>query len=376
VGTYLFGDFGSGRIWGLRYDGVKVTEVKVIASTNLGISAFAEDEEGELYVLALEGSLSRLIPLISESETFPLKLSETGCFSQLNPLKANPRLVPYEVNSPLWSDGTEKERFLFVPTGKKIKFHSEEAWQFPQKTVLVKSFFVPKSGSRQIIETRFLVRESNGFLGYSYRWNDEGTEAFLLGGAAHREVDITEQGVTEHFLYYYPSSSDCLRCHTKSVGEVLGVHTLQVHLKDQIKAFVDRGLIELDSLPPDLSQLKKLPVYTDSSLDNTSRARAFLHSQCAHCHNPLNVAGQVSFDMRFSTPLSHTLMCDALPQHGDLGIEGARVISPGKPGHSVIFKRIQSLDPHVRMPPLASSRQDKVAIPVTEKWIKEIPGCP
>jgi glucose/arabinose dehydrogenase len=48
-GTYLYGDFCSGRIWGLRRNGVAWENLLLLDST-LQISTFGEDEAGELYV--------------------------------------------------------------------------------------------------------------------------------------------------------------------------------------------------------------------------------------------------------------------------------------------------------------------------------------
>lgn len=59
AGTYLFGDFCSGRIWGLASEGG--SEPRLLAETGLSLSSFGEDEEGELYVLSLEGTLHRVL---------------------------------------------------------------------------------------------------------------------------------------------------------------------------------------------------------------------------------------------------------------------------------------------------------------------------
>lgn len=48
-GTYIYGDFCSGRIWGLRRIG-DTWENRLLFEANLRISSFGEDEEGNLYV--------------------------------------------------------------------------------------------------------------------------------------------------------------------------------------------------------------------------------------------------------------------------------------------------------------------------------------
>ena len=58
-GAYVYGDFCSGKIWALRYDGSRVTESIELSDTRLSISSFAEDTDGELYILDLEGEIYR-----------------------------------------------------------------------------------------------------------------------------------------------------------------------------------------------------------------------------------------------------------------------------------------------------------------------------
>jgi len=49
-GTYLFGDWGSGRLWGFNID-QSPPDVVLFEETGLSIVSFAEDLDGELYVL-------------------------------------------------------------------------------------------------------------------------------------------------------------------------------------------------------------------------------------------------------------------------------------------------------------------------------------
>ena len=61
VGAYVYGDFCTGRIWALRYDGSRVTEQAEIADTDLQISSFAEGPDGEVYILSFTGEIARLV---------------------------------------------------------------------------------------------------------------------------------------------------------------------------------------------------------------------------------------------------------------------------------------------------------------------------
>jgi glucose/arabinose dehydrogenase len=65
-GAYVFGDFETGRIWGLREEGGKATEVAELidlgSNPKLNIAAFGEGPDRELYILAFDGRIHRLAP--------------------------------------------------------------------------------------------------------------------------------------------------------------------------------------------------------------------------------------------------------------------------------------------------------------------------
>jgi glucose/arabinose dehydrogenase len=61
-GVYLYGDFGNGRIWGLRYDSGAVIEQQKLLESGRSISAFGEDEQRELYVVDYAGEILKIVP--------------------------------------------------------------------------------------------------------------------------------------------------------------------------------------------------------------------------------------------------------------------------------------------------------------------------
>src|SRR5205085_1419271 len=121
VGAYIYGDHSTGRIWGLRHDGTKVTWQKLLADTTFNISGFGLDSHGELLVADhrtnSEGAFYYLepVPPATTPSTFPRKLSESGLFKHVAGHVMQPGVVPYSVNSPLWSDGAFKSRFIAIP---------------------------------------------------------------------------------------------------------------------------------------------------------------------------------------------------------------------------------------------------------------------
>ena len=156
VGAYIYGDYDTGKIWGLRYAGGRVVWHRELVDSDLRLVSFGEDARAELYLVDhMGGKIHRLAPNRAPAATaeFPRKLSETGLFADVKQLKPAPGLIPYSVNAPLWSDGASKERYLAIPADGRIEFDAvtfpESAqgqgpfgWKFPDGTVLVKTFFL------------------------------------------------------------------------------------------------------------------------------------------------------------------------------------------------------------------------------------------
>ena len=64
-GIYLYGDFVSGTLWGLRYANGKVTRHEVLVEMPQvkplrQIASFGEDNRGEIYILAYDGKIYEL----------------------------------------------------------------------------------------------------------------------------------------------------------------------------------------------------------------------------------------------------------------------------------------------------------------------------
>ena len=185
-GAYIYGDWSTGKIFGLKHDKGRVTFHKELTTTTLQITGFGLDSKGELLIADHGGNaFYRLEPTPKDDHPteFPTKLSETGLFTSVKEHKPHPALVPYAVNAPLWSDGAEKERFIALPGVTQIDFTPSRGWNFPEGTVLVKTFSLdtagepPGSSRRKRIETRLLTKQVGQWYGYTYLWNDAQTDA-------------------------------------------------------------------------------------------------------------------------------------------------------------------------------------------------------
>lgn len=381
VGAYVYGDYGSGRVWALVHDGASVVSNTEIASVG-GIVSFGEDAGGELYAVSLSGGLWRFRDPSPTPPPPPLPatLSETGLFTDLATLTPNPGLIPYDVAAPLWSDGAVKRRWIGLAGTSRIGFRTLEPWAFPVGTVLVKHFELPlvagDPSSAKRLETRVLRRTTDGWQGLTYRWNDAETEAFLLAGAETATYDVEDAdapGGRRALRWDYPSRSDCFRCHTEAAGIVLGVHTRQLNRAFAYPAATDnqlRAWDHVDLFDVRLAAPARYPAFPDPSDEAApleDRARAYLHANCASCHQPGGPAPG-TMDLRAETPDGAMAVFDVAPTEGDLGIEDARRIAPGDPEASVLWERMRSTDPE-RMPPLGSRLPDEEAIRLIEAWI-------
>jgi len=370
-GVYVYADFVSGRVWGLRPDPETGGWQNELYLDSSSIASFARDDEGELYFLRLgSGTMLRLErdgdPPAPGS--FPERLSETGCFDPDDVTKPGPGLVPYQPSATLWSDGARKERFVALPDREAATWAEDGDLAFPAGTVLVKTFFV---GDRRV-ETRLFARhDDGGWAGYSYAWNAAQTDAILVADRA--AVDFVEPP------WLIPSRAQCMQCHTEAAGFSLGLEAGQLageltypstgRRAPQVPTWTAIGLVEGEPPPTN-----PLPAYEDESAPVRSRARAYLHVNCSNCHRPRG-PGRGDLDLRFSTPFESMGVCDAATRNGDLGIEDARILAPGAPDRSLLLERMRHRDVFA-MPPLATEAIDPVGISLVEAWIRDLSACP
>ena len=103
------------------------------------------------------------------------------------------------------------------------------------------------------------------------------------------------------------------------------------------------------------------------------RARAYLHANCAGCHQ--QGAGQGPADWRYSLTFRNTNSCNVAPQNGSLGIAGAMLIVPGSTATSIVSRRVHALNSN-RMPPIGSALEDPQGTALIDQWITSLTMCP
>jgi glucose/arabinose dehydrogenase len=253
AGAYVYGDYSTGAIWAAKHDGTKTIWDKPLAETRLQIVGFGLDPDGELLVVDHAGGLYALEPTPKEQPRppFPKRLSETGIFTSVKGHVVDPGLIPYDVNAPLWSDGAAKERYIGLPGDTQIEFTSWRGWNFPDGTVLVKTFSLNTADapSPRRIETRLLTRQEGEWHGYSYVWNDEQTDADLVPAAGvDRVYQVAGGDGPRKQTWHYPSRAECMVCHSRAANWVLGLTEMQTNKVHDYGGVKDEQLRTLEHL--------------------------------------------------------------------------------------------------------------------------------
>ena len=252
AGKYIFGDNGSDNVWVL--DESTTPAGKAILCTvpkgngynsgndYTGLSSFGVDAAGEIYMCVM-GNLGSPLYTLSRSGptntlTPPPLFSQIGAFTNLTTLAPGPALVPYTVNSPLWSDGAVKSRWIALPTNTFISFYPTGEWTFPAGTVFFKNFSLATNENNpsqlRRLETRLLVCDTNGTVyGASYKWRPDNSDADIVAFSTNEDILITTATGVRTQQWFYPGRSDCLRCHTPAAGGVLGPKTRQLNGTNQ-----------------------------------------------------------------------------------------------------------------------------------------------
>jgi uncharacterized repeat protein (TIGR03806 family) len=384
VGKYIYSDWPSGRIWALDLTGSTATRRTLIDNDWKRVPmALAEDEQGEIYLLHFAG-VAKLARDASKDQV-PDRLSLTTLFSDVAALTPHASLVPYEINSPLWSDGAVKRRWIRVPQGKQVALAADGTLTFPVGTTLVKHFELPPSvvphARTRRLETRVLVVGTETVYGLTYRWNAQGTDAELV-------TEPTTEGIQDDAgkqsrTWSFPSFGQCWSCH-RAENRVLGFTARQLDLvaddgKPQLASLVARGVFDAASvakMPPGLAR----PLDTTAPLE--ARASAYLAANCSSCHHPgaSFLGGGDTWNALPGTAPADRGLINA-PHHNypmarALGLVSAPLIDPGNPDGSILMARVKSTNPDLRMPPLGRNSVDPAGALLLEQWIRALPANP
>ncbi len=282
-----------------------------------------------------------------------------------------PDLVRYEVNASLFADYADKERYIRLPPGTTITYDDADHWQFPEGTILVKTF---SFGARRI-ETRLLVKDAVRFVPYVYVWNQNNTAATRIVGGAEVATDLTIDGELHQFDYQIPNGNQCEGCHAGSSELVaLGPRTRQIDRDvggtNQLSALNARGLFDR---APSADHVAMVDPYGVAPID--ARARSYLDANCAHCHREFGAASSTGLWLGFEIEDRRKLGVCRTPIAAGPGTGGRHFdIVPGDPDASILVFRMESEEPGIKMPELPSVLHDEQGVRLIRAWIAAMPA--
>lgn len=297
----------------------------------------------------------------------PAKLSDFAFFTQARLQMPSRGVHSYALNTPLWSDGAEKLRFIYLPAGMQLAADGEGLLKFPVGAAIIKTFAFGEGADRRLVETRVLLHRAEGWVALPYRWNAEQTDATLAltGG----RVDLTTPA-GEAISYAIPNKNQCKSCHSID-GVVLPIGPKSRNLSATwLGQMAASGT--LDRVPEGGATM---PVWAGRNASSPAAplARAYLDVNCAHCHQPGGGASNSGLDLRWEQADPHAYGIMKRPVAAGRGSGGNDFsILPGHPDQSILLYRMDSAEPGIAMPELGKSSVDKDGVAVVRRWIAEM----
>ena len=373
------------------------TDGSGLTSTSAPVNITVNSGSGQPYGLMTRGTVPAFFNMPQTiNGVLPPLLSQTGVFSNTPSMIPTNGLIPYNPNTPLWSDGAVKTRWMALPynggadtSGQQIGFATNGEWSFPSGTVFVKHFALvtdqtnPNAPLRRL-ETRLLVRDINGAVyGVTYKWRPDNSDADLLSASLTENILITNATGVSTQTWYYPSPADCLQCHKPVANYVLGVKTRQLNgnytypssgvTDNQLRVFNRLGLLNPAIDEAQISTYAQMVSVTNLAADVTNRFRSYVDANCAQCHRPGGVS-HATFDARYDTPLASQGIVNGTVVTS-LGIDNPHVVTPRDIWRSVLYQRA-NVRTSIQMPPLASNLVDTNAMALFVNFINGLSGTP
>lgn len=298
---------------------------------------------------------------VIRADAAPRTLAEFGFFADSAGRIPAARVTPYELNVPLWSDGADKLRYIYLPEGTRLEADGEGLLRFPVGAAIIKSFAFGEGADQRLIETRVLLHRADGWAALPYRWNAEQTEATLALAGGRVEV-ATPTGET--ISYRIPNRNQCKECHSLK-GQVIPIGPKARNMAQTwLAGMLPEVPAKADSLP-----------HWDTRANGSAEplARAYLDVNCAHCHQPGGMASNSGLDLRWEQSDAQSIGIFKRPVAAGRGAGGHEFgIVPGAPDQSILAHRLASAEPGVAMPELGKSTVDPDGVAVVRRWILEM----
>lgn len=342
-----------------------------------------------------------------QEDKIPARLSDWHLFKvDGDRFRPNDGVLPYDLNTPLFSDYALKFRTVWMPAGEAARYNDDWEFDFPVGTILSKTFHYRYSdadsfqkldaeaslepdgslsiGKHRLVETRLLVRYESGWKALPYVWNESQTDAFLEVAGAQFDFQFSHSGAgMASFTYIVPDMNQCAACHvtdhTSKEIKPLGPKAHQLNrdfsyvtgAANQLGYWVETNRLTgvLQSVPASARWAER----DNETIDDL--ARAYLDVNCAHCHNARGAADTSALILNRGADVDRKFgVCKPPVAVGRGSGDRPYDIYPGNPDESILLYRMQHDDPAIMMPELGRAMVHKEGVAVVRNWIAALPG--
>jgi len=350
---------------------------------------------------------------------YPTRLSAWGILAvRHDTLRLGRNVLPYDLNTPLFTDYAHKLRTVWLPPGTTAEYHPRDSFQFPVGSVLSKTFYYPLAMSTgntpgqdpvllrnedyshdlngsmlnlnrvHLVETRLLIKQSTGWDALPYVWDAQQQDAILEIAGDLKQIRLLDPEVNtvQPLNYIIPTRDECAGCHASdhTSGKLLPIGPKARHLNKvyrhyaegsapQLTRWVEHGF--LDNLP-EQSAVPAAMLWQPNAFDHLQqRSRAYLDINCGHCHNARGAADTSGLFLDAGEQDPRRLGLCKPPVAAGKGSGNRRYsLVPGHPEQSILSFRMASTDPGEMMPELGRTSVHQAGLALIRTWIQKMPG--
>lgn len=326
-------------------------------------------------------------PVVMNLDQVPYpNLSDYKFFTgELKNLEPANKVLPYDLNSELFTDYALKKRFIWMPAGTQAVYTSDsKILDFPVGTALIKNFYynnVQPDNTTRIIETRVMIKKDSGWVFANYVWNNDQTEATLNTDGGTTDVSWINNNETSTVSYKIPSQLQCAECHTNNQKAIpIGPKPQNLNknynyaggAKNQLQKWIEEGYLK-NTLP---SSIVSTINWKDETQPLDLRARSYLDINCAHCHSD-NSAYLIHLRFGFDETSNPEKMGVCVISDHFTAPGQTHYISKQDPGSSLIYYRMNTTRQTDMMPRLGRTVIHSEGVKLIEDWINGMDApCP
>jgi len=326
-------------------------------------------------------------PVVVDLSTVPYpKLSEYKFFvGEMKNLEPALKVLPYDLNSSLFTDYALKKRFVWMPQGSQATYTTDgEILNFPNGAVLIKNFYyenVSPNNTTRIIETRLMIKRADGWIFATYVWNDDQTEAFLAMNGSTTTVTWIQDGREKSLNYIIPTSTDCAKCHYNNNKNIpIGPKPQNLFknfsyvtgIQNQLEKWKAEGY--LYSYPQNTVATVN---WENESQSLDLRARSYLDINCAHCHTPGGSCDNMPLNLAFIATTNPVNLGVCVEPHDFVSGNQTYIIAAQDSWMSLMPFKMQSTQRSEMMPPIGRATAHLEGVALIKTWIDAMENpCP